>query len=97
MPPVLSVRTAPVEIERPDERPPLPNPAPIEEPREIEWKVLTPETLPVTDDWVFFGLSPEDYEDLSTNTAELLRWIQEAQWRLQYYRGEDNQSQEEEE
>lgn len=91
------MRTAPVAIDRPEERPALPNPAPIEEPRKIEWKVLTPETLPAGDNWVFFGLTPEDYEDLSMNTADLLRWIEEALWRLQYYRGEETPRHEEEE
>ncbi len=34
---------------------------------------------------VLFALSPEDYEDLAANTAEALRWVIEAMWRLNEY------------
>jgi len=49
---------------------------------------MTPETLPEDDDWVFFAVTPQDYESLSLNYADFLRWAQEAQWRFDYYRGE---------
>ena len=39
-------------------------------------------------DFVFFALTPQDYENLSTNFADVTRWITEAMWRLNYYRGE---------
>ena len=76
-----------MEIERPQEHPPLPNPQAIQQ-RDVDWKVLTPETLPEGTDWVFFGVTPRDYEDLSLNQADVLRFITEAVWRLRYYRGE---------
>lgn len=37
---------------------------------------------------VLFALSPGDYENLSVNMADILRWIREAQWQLNYYRDE---------
>lgn len=57
----------------------------------MTWKVLTPETLPEGDEWVYFGLSVRDYEALSLNQADVLRWVQEAVWRLRYYSGEEVQ------
>ncbi len=54
----------------------------------VKWTVLTPTKLPEGDDWVFFGLTPRAYEDLSFNMADVLRWVREAMWRLQYYRGD---------
>ncbi len=87
VPPVLSVLTTALQMDRPEERPPLPNPRPIEQ-RELRWKVLTPETLPKNDDWVYFGITPRDYEDLSLNQAEVLRFVREVMWRLRYYRNE---------
>lgn len=87
VPQALNVQIAPVEVERPDDRPPLPNPQPIEQ-REVTWKVLTPETLPKGDGWVYFGVTPENYEDMALNHADVLRFTREAMWRLRYYRGE---------
>lgn len=87
VPQALKVLTAPVEIEKPAERPPLPNPKPIAQ-REVEWVVLTPDTLPEGTGWVFFAITPRDYEDASLNQAEVLRFVREATWRLRYYRGE---------
>jgi len=34
------------------------------------------------------ALTARAYEALSRNMAELIRWIEEARWRLGYYRGE---------
>ncbi len=76
-----------MQLERPQETPPLPNPRPIEQ-RDVEWKVLTPDTLPEGGNWVFFGVTPRDYEDLALNQADVLRFVEEAMWRLRYYRGE---------
>ena len=81
------MRAVAEQIERAPERPPLPNPKPIEQ-RDFSWVVITPDRLPEGDDWVFFGLTPRDYESLSLNTADTLRWVREAMWRLRYYRGE---------
>lgn len=81
------MQTAPVQVDRPSGLPPLPNPRPIAQ-RAIQWTVLTPNTLPEGDDWVFFGIRPRSYEDLAVNEAEVLRFVREALWRLRYYRGE---------
>lgn len=39
------------------------------------------------EDFVFIALTPRDYENLAINNAEALRWVKEAKWRLDYYRG----------
>mgnify|MGYP000580646553 CR=1 FL=1 len=85
MPP-LDVRTVPTTISEPDAIPNVPNPDPVRL-SELEWKVLTPSTIP-EGEWVYIALTPQQYEVLSQNQAELLRWITEAAWRLKYYRGE---------
>lgn len=87
VPQALEVQTVPMKVKRPQERPPLPNPRPIEQ-REVEWRVLTPDTLPDGNGWVFFAITPRDYEDASLNQAEIQRFVREAMWRLRYYRGE---------
>ncbi|AKQ75792.1 hypothetical protein FDH82_gp02 [Roseobacter phage RDJL Phi 2] len=81
------MRTVPTEVVRPPERASVPDPQPVDL-QEVDWVVLTPDTVPEDLEWVFIGLTPEDYERLSLNQAELLRWITEARWRLRYYRGE---------
>jgi len=48
----------------------------------VTWVVVTPDRLPSMDEWVLFGLAPADYERLSQNQAELLRWITEAKRRI---------------
>jgi len=80
----LSVTTVPAEILRP-EKPILPPPQPIQT-QKIEWEVITRDTLPAGD-FVFFALTPKAYEALSLNTADTLRWVTEAKWRLDYYSG----------
>lgn len=80
--------TAPVTIPKPTKKPALANPRPIQQ-LAIEWTVLTNGTVPEGDDWVFFGLTTKGYENLALNQAELLRYITEAMYRLNYYRGED--------
>jgi hypothetical protein len=74
-------------VEKPQEKPPVPNPRPIET-SPIEWFVITPDRLPNGENWVYYGITPKQYETLSRNMADILRWVKEAQWRLQYYRGE---------
>ena len=77
-----------MEIERPgDTRPALPNPRAIDT-VPVEFKVLTEETLLDGPGWVYYGLTVENYEALSRNMAEILRWIKEARWRLDYYRND---------
>ena len=80
--------TTALSLPKPDKRPNIPNPDPIQL-NEVEWVVLTPERLPEGDNWVYFSMTPRTYETLARNQAEILRWVKEAQWRLNYYRGED--------
>lgn len=87
-PQALEVLTVETPVELPPERPNVPDPSPVIL-QDIDWVVVTPQTVPPMDiEWVFFALSPEDYELLALNQAELIRWISEAKWRLMYYRGE---------
>lgn len=37
-------------------------------------------------DVVYFALTPKEYEELSLNMADILRWVKEARWRLDYYK-----------
>ena len=83
----MDVTTAPVDIERPDSRPALPDPQPIDT-APITWEVLTPDKLPEGDGWVRYAITVKDYETLARNIADALRWVKEAEWRLRYYRGE---------
>lgn len=76
-----------MELEKPPERPVLPNPQPIAI-EDISWKVVTSKYQPEGPDWVIIGVSAEDYKLLSNNMAEIRRWVTEAMHRLQYYRGE---------
>lgn len=75
------------EIKHPDARPPLPNPKHIET-GSFKWRVITSDRLPEGDQWVYYGITPKQYEVLSRNMADMLRWVREAKWRLDYYRGE---------
>ncbi len=77
----MEIQTAPIELERPPEviLPEAPPPVVL---LPIEWVVITPDRLPTMEDWVIFGLAPDDYERLSQNQAELLRWIIEAKRRI---------------
>lgn len=81
------MKTTEIQVDRPTSLPNLPNPEPLKL-RPFDWQVITPETVPEGDDWVFLAITPRDYETLSLNTAELMRFIREAMWRLRYYRGE---------
>jgi len=54
----------------------------------ISWIVLTIPDATRDPGIVYFALTPGDYENLSTNMAEILRWTSEAQWQLNYYRSE---------
>lgn len=83
----MEVISSSVNIEQPDVRPPLPNPRPIET-APFKWQVITRERLPEGDNWVYYAITPKDYEVLSRNMADILRWVREARWRMDYYRGE---------
>lgn len=63
---------------------PLPNPAPITT-LPVEWTVVTPGTLPAGD-FVIIGLDAANYENLSLNMADIIRWVTEAKTRLDTYR-----------
>jgi len=63
---------------------PLPNPAPIST-LPVDWIVVTPGNLP-EGDFVIFGMDADSYENLSLNTADILRWVTEAKVRLDTYR-----------
>lgn len=82
----MEVLTTAVEVERPRGIPALPDPQPIKT-QPVTWKVLTRDRLPDGDSWVYYALTTRQYERLSRNTADILRWVREAQWRLRYYRG----------
>lgn len=60
----------------------LPKPPPIKA-QKISWKVLTSRTLPDDLNWVYFALTPDDYEKLSLTQADILRWVKEAYWRIE--------------
>lgn len=76
-----------METREPPARAKLPDPDPPNL-LDYEWKVLTPETLPEGDGWVFFALTPGDFQKAALNDAEKLRWALEVMWRLRYYKGE---------
>lgn len=65
----------------------VPNPNPIDL-NLFNWKVITADRLPSNDNWVYYGLTPKQYEILARNMAEILRWVEEAQWRLDFYKKE---------
>ena len=93
----MDVTTTAVDVARPEARPNLPNPKPIET-SPMKWEVVvirrnedgtfSIEGLPEGDVLVYYGLAPEQYEVLARNMADILRWVKEAAWRLDYYRGE---------
>lgn len=69
-----------VEIERPLP-PPLPKPAPIE--------LLDVEVIVVeTEDGRVLALTPDQYENLALNNAEILRYVRETDAQLDYYRNQ---------
>jgi len=86
----LDVQTVPLDLKTPPERAALPNPRPLQL-QTVKWVVLTPDNLPVGDQWVFMALTPEDFERLALNNSEITRWVEESMWRLKYYREEPAQ------
>jgi hypothetical protein len=83
----IEVLTKPVTIDRPV-KPTLPNPKSIDLEIGIKWKVLIKSRIPEKDDFVFYCVTPKDYEKMARNNGEILRWVKEAKWRLDYYRNE---------
>jgi len=76
----VTVDRVPTKIDRPT-KPALPKPAPINM-LPVRWEVLNVEGVP------YFALTAEQYQNLSRNQAEILRWVQEANHQLQYYTDE---------
>lgn len=91
----MDVVTTTIDVERPESKPPLPDPQPINT-SPVKFKVLTQETMP-EGEFVYFAMDTRSYETMARNMADILRWVKEAQWRLQYYRGEGGIDQETEE
>lgn len=85
MPPVVNV-TPTVDLPEPTKQV-LPFPDPVQQ-LPITWKVYTHEDPPTDPVWALITLTPKEYENLSRNTAELLRWIEEARGQLEHYRDE---------
>lgn len=73
----------------PDPTPALPNPDPIVT-VDVTLEIMKPDRLPAGDEWVRYGMTVEQYQNLSRNMAEILRWVREAQWRLDYYAPDSN-------
>lgn len=95
VPDVRQVEVVTVEKPAPVYHPPLPNQI---APLPVEWRVLTPETMQVyLDDLnagkapvdAYYGLTPKGYENLSTNIAEIRRYIRQTISIIEYYRGLD--------
>jgi predicted transcriptional regulator len=70
----------------------------------VEWKVLTPETMQeYLDDLAdgnaptnaYYGLSTKGYENLSSNMAEVKRYIRQVLNIIQYYRNLDEELEDE--
>jgi len=67
----------------------LPDPNPVRL-LKVKFIVITDATLPSGKGWTYIAMSPKDYENLSKNHAELLRWVREAKTRLKYYREQND-------
>ena len=98
VPDVKQVEVVTIEKPAPVYHPPLPNQI---SPLPVEWRVLTPETMKIyLDDLnagkapvdAYYGLTPKGYENLSTNIAEIKRYIRQALSVIQYYRNLDTGS-----
>ena len=68
-----------MDVKRPPQVLAVPDPAPVEM-LELEWSIVE------VDGEVYAALTIQGYQNLALNSAELLRWIREARWRLKYYR-----------
>ena len=95
VPDVKQVEVITIEKPAPVYHPPLPNQI---APFLVEWRVLTPETMQEYLDALeagnapvdaYYGLTPKGYENLSTNIAEVKRYIRQALSIIKYYRDLD--------
>lgn len=97
IPQVNPVEIVTIEKPAPIYHPPLPNQI---SPLVVEWRVLTPATMqqylddlkignaPVN---AYYGLTPKGYENLSTNIAEIKRYIRQTISIIDYYRNLDSE------
>ena len=97
IPQVNPVEIITIEKPAPVYHPPLPNQI---FPLPVEWRVLTPATMqqyledlevgnaPVD---AYYGLTPKAYENLSTNIAEIKRYIRQSISIIDYYRELDSE------
>ena len=67
-------------------RPSLAPPAPIVT-QTVTFQVLTRKTLP-EDEFVFYAVTPEQYENMARNQKEIERWIAQAADQIRYYQKE---------
>jgi len=97
VPDVKQVEVVTIEKPAPVYHPPLPNQI---SPLPVEWRVLTPETMKIyLDDLnagkapvdAYYGLTPKGYENLSTNIAEIKRYIRQVLSVIEYYRNLDSE------
>ena len=97
IPEVKPVEVVTVVKKAPTYHPPLPNQI---NPVPVEWTVLNPELMQeYLDDLnegnaptnVWYGLTTKGYENLSTNMAEVKRYLRQVLSILKYYRELDNQ------
>ena len=97
IPEVKPVEVITVVKKAPTYHPPLPNQI---HPVPVEWTVLNPELMQeYLDDLnegnaptnVWYGLTTKGYENLSTNMAEVKRYLRQVLSILKYYRELDNQ------
>ena len=92
VPQVNPVKIVTIEKPAPVYHHPLPNQI---SPLPVEWRVLTPATMQqYLDDLkvgnapvdAYYGLTPKAYENLSTNIAEIKRYIRQSISIIDYYR-----------
>ena len=97
IPEVAPVEVVTVVKKAPTYHPPLPNQI---DPVPVEWTVLTPELMQEylddlnegnapTNAW--YSLTTKGYENLSTNMAEVIRYLRQALSILKYYRELDKE------
>ena len=101
VPDVKPVEVITIEKPAPVYHPPLPNQI---LPLPVEWRVLTPETMQTyLDDLnagkapvdAYYGLTPKGYENLSSNMAEVKRYIRQVLSVIKYYRDLDAEDEDE--
>lgn len=78
-------------MEKPDPTPAIPLPKELEL-LPLNWKIINNDNfkdkLPQDGPWAVWALDAKNYENISENKAEVIRWVCEAIWQLKYYRQE---------